>query len=196
MKSIKKIMNIEINLYNFLLLFMFLCNFFHYFVVEGCNNGSGGYDNNNSGDGDDKNIIMKTISISTSTSTIGNSINMKQQESLSSLITNETKKMQQPQEQRETVSWSENVENDAGSKQILSRKRRYLSFPSGSSFQIGMSLDEIYLYFFALRINFSSIRSNYSYHQLNRHFHDWCNGCHCMGPPNWPSVQDSRTNFR
>lgn len=147
MKSIKKIMNIEINLYNFLLLFMFLCNFFHYFVVECCNNGSGGYDNNNSGDGDDKNIIMKTISISTSTSTIGTSINMKQQESLSSLITNKTKKMQQPQEQRETMSGRENVENDAGSKQILSRKRRYLSFPSGSSFQIGMSLDGIYLFF-------------------------------------------------
>lgn len=126
-------MNIEINLYNFLLSFMFLCNFFHYFVdVESCNNVNTEYCGN--GDGDDKNIIMKTISISTST--IGT---MKHQESLSSLITNETLEMQEKQwqEQQQSLIERENVENDAGSKQILSRKRRYLTFPSGSSFQVG-----------------------------------------------------------
>lgn len=138
-------MNIEIKLYNFLLLFMFLCNFFHYFVVECCNNGSNcELCSTNVVDGDDKNIIMKTISISTSTSTIGssnnnnnNSINVNQQEeSLSSLITNEMEELQQ--QTQKNVIGGENVENYAsGSKQILSRKRRYLSFPSGSSFQIG-----------------------------------------------------------
>lgn len=123
---------------------MFLCNFFHYFVVECCNNGSScELCSTNVVDGDDKNIIMKTISISTSTSTIGsrnnnnNSINVNQQEeSLSSLKTNEMKELQQ--QTQKNVIGRENVENYAsGSKQILSRKRRYLSFPSGSSFQIG-----------------------------------------------------------
>lgn len=137
-------MNIEINLYNFLLLFMFLCNFFHYFV-EGCNNGSTEESCVGDGDGADKNIIMKTISISTSTtSTIGN---MKQRESLSSLITNETVEVHQEQQQhqqqqlQQALIERENDEKDAGSKQILSRKRRYLSFPSGSSFQVGTFLD-------------------------------------------------------
>uniref|UniRef100_A0A336M7N1 CSON013180 protein n=1 Tax=Culicoides sonorensis TaxID=179676 RepID=A0A336M7N1_CULSO len=75
---------------------------------------------------------MKTISISTSTSDTTTIGNIEQGKTLSSLMANGiTEKLQQ-----KMVMIEGDEKNNAGSKQILSRKRRYLSFPSGSSFQV------------------------------------------------------------
>ncbi|XP_063709313.1 uncharacterized protein LOC134837850 [Culicoides brevitarsis] len=137
---------------------MFLCNFFHYFSVECSNNGTESTGNYNNvelrGDADDKKIIMKTISISTSTgsTSIGSEKHLVDVQSLSSSLMepneNAAKIMQRIEgdrfsfeqrdddDERSSSNGNNDKDEKGGSKQILSRKRRYLSFPSGSSFQV------------------------------------------------------------
>lgn len=64
---------------------------------------------------------------------------------------------------------------------VLSRQRRYLIFPTGASFQLGIYMEDNLIYICNLKISSArSLRSNHTRRRLYEPFYLWRDHCTCL----------------